>query len=48
LIDESLNLSPSKENREISPAGAKVKVLVIGTNEELEIAHQSASIVQKI
>jgi acetate kinase len=43
LIDESKNQSSARENREISSMNSKVKVLVISTNEELEIAHQTAT-----
>ncbi|TDH27946.1 acetate kinase [Segetibacter sp. 3557_3] len=39
-ISETNNLQKSRELREINPANAKVKVLVIPTNEELEIARQ--------
>jgi acetate kinase len=47
-IDSVKNMAASRLDRDISVEGSTVKVLVIGTNEELEIAHQSASIVQKI
>jgi acetate kinase len=47
-IDSAKNTAASRVDRDISVEGSAVKVLVIGTNEELEIAHQSASIVEKI
>jgi acetate kinase len=39
-LDEEKNRIRSKEIREINEAGARVKVLIIPTNEELEIAKQ--------
>ncbi|HER39781.1 MAG TPA: acetate kinase, partial [Salinimicrobium catena] len=42
-IDDARNKVRSKENREINPENSKVKVLVIPTNEELEIAKQTFS-----
>jgi acetate kinase len=39
-IDKEVNEVRSKEAREINKSDAKTKVLVIPTNEELEIAHQ--------
>lgn len=38
VLDEERNRSPSREAREIQAAGGSVKVLVIPTDEELEIA----------
>ncbi|RAK65988.1 acetate/propionate family kinase [Hymenobacter edaphi] len=43
-VDEARNTVRSRELREISPAGAAVKVLVVPTNEELEIARQCATL----
>lgn len=40
-INEELNLSKSKLERDISSGKAKIKTLVIPTNEELEIAKQA-------
>jgi acetate kinase len=40
-VDAKLNASSSKAERSISPPGSPVAVLVIPTNEELEIARQS-------
>ncbi|MEG9326796.1 acetate kinase [Salinimicrobium catena] len=40
-LDTEKNAQRSKENREISKMDSKVKVLVIPTNEELEIAKQT-------
>jgi acetate kinase len=44
-IDNDRNELGSREARVISPEGARVAVLVIPTNEELEIARQSLSVV---
>ncbi|WP_440708343.1 acetate/propionate family kinase [Herbiconiux sp. YIM B11900] len=41
-VDEELNAAPSSEGaRRISPPSSRVQVLVVPTNEELEIARQS-------
>jgi acetate kinase len=40
-IDEALNNAPARTAREIQASGSRVKVLVIPTNEELEIALQT-------
>jgi len=40
-IDSARNASASREAREIQPQGAALKVLVVPTNEELEIAQQT-------
>ena len=40
-LDEEKNSVRSKENREINSEASKVKIFVIPTNEELEIAKQS-------
>lgn len=44
-IDDDLNELASRTSRYISPKGARVSVLVIPTNEELEIARQTAVLV---
>ena len=44
-IDNDRNELASREPRAISPEGARVSVLVIPTNEELEIARQALSVV---
>ena len=44
-LDEEKNLVRSKERREINSRNAKTKVLVIPTNEELEIARQSFELI---
>ncbi|KQW06483.1 acetate kinase [Leifsonia sp. Root4] len=44
-IDNDRNELSSRAARVISPAGARVTVMVIPTNEELEIAHQVESLV---
>lgn len=43
-VDEALNAVRSKEARYVSTADSPVKVLVVPTNEELEIARQSAAL----
>ena len=43
-IDDDLNQTRSGTNRDISKAGSRVRVLVIPTNEELEIANQAAAL----
>ncbi|WP_139959839.1 acetate/propionate family kinase [Flavicella sediminum] len=45
-IDIPKNLIRSKEIREIQKDGAKVKILVIATNEEIEIAKQSYELIK--
>ena len=45
-MDEAKNAVRSKDIREINVEGAKTKVLVIPTNEELEIAQQSYNLVK--
>lgn len=44
-LDASANAVRSREARAISPAGAPVAVLVVPTNEELQIARQAAAFV---
>ncbi|MEU6734270.1 acetate kinase [Streptomyces physcomitrii] len=44
-VDAELNAVRSKEPRLISPAGARVAVAVVPTDEELEIAHQTYALV---
>jgi acetate kinase len=44
LVDDDRNELASKAPRFISPEGAPVAVLVVPTNEELEIARQTASV----
>jgi acetate kinase len=46
-VDEAGNGSPSREPREIQREGMPVKVLVIPTNEELEIALQTIACIRK-
>lgn len=41
ILDDSLNKIRSKEIRNIQKEGSKVKVMIVPTNEELEIAQQS-------
>ena len=43
-VDPDRNEVPSHEARRISPDGAPVAVLVVPTNEELEIARQTAAV----
>jgi acetate kinase len=45
-VAEDRNLAVSTEAREISPAGAAISVLVVPTDEELEMAEQAAALVQ--
>ncbi|NSC23974.1 acetate kinase [Streptomyces albus subsp. chlorinus] len=44
-VDGELNAAHGKEARLISPAGARVKVAVVPTDEELEIAEQTYALV---
>lgn len=46
VLDAGKNSLRSKEIREINTAGARTKILVIPTNEELEIARQSFALVK--
>ena len=43
-VDKTANRAASRSNRMISTAGSPVAVLVIATNEELEIARQAAAV----
>ena len=45
-IDETKNASPSRKARTISTDASRVKVLVIPTNEELEIAQQTVECIK--
>ncbi len=45
-LDDSKNVLKSKEIREINDSSSRVKVLVIPTNEELEIAKQAHSLIE--
>lgn len=44
VVDPERNTAPSRDAREISPTGAAVRVLVIPTDEELEIATQTLAV----
>jgi acetate kinase len=44
VIDRARNASPRRDARSISPDGADVAVLVVPTNEELEIARQALEV----
>ena len=46
VLDESLNLQESHKARDIHAAYSPVKVLVIPTNEELQIARETQSVLQ--
>ncbi len=46
-LDKEKNSKRSKETRDISTLSSKVKILVIPTNEELEIAKQSFDLLEK-
>ena len=43
-LDESLNAARSKDARVVSSRGSRISVLVVPTNEELEIARQSVAL----
>jgi acetate kinase len=43
-VDDDRNELASRDARYISPEGSKVSVLVVPTNEELEIARQAAAV----
>ncbi len=45
-MDPAKNSAPSRSLREVSTAGARVKVMVIPTNEELEIAQQTVECIK--
>ena len=47
-INEEFNLSKSKSERDISSGKAKIKTLVIPTNEELEIAKQAFGVYREV
>lgn len=44
-VDDERNAVASRDPRVISPAGAEVAVLVVPTDEELEMAEQAAALV---
>ena len=45
-IDDAKNLERQENARDISTSSSRVKVLVVPTNEELEIAHQTAALLK--
>ena len=45
-LDESRNTSPSTDLREIQATGSRVRIMVIPTNEELEIARQTYNLIR--
>ena len=47
-IDPAANTAASREPREIQPQGAALKVLVIPTNEELEIAQETLAAIRAL
>jgi acetate kinase len=47
-IDEDKNNSSSKQVREINNEKSKIKILVVPTNEELEIAEQTQEVIKRI
>ena len=47
LMDLQKNTAPSRAMREVSAAGSRVKVMVIPTNEELEIAQQTLECIKQ-
>ena len=46
-VDDERNRAASREPRAISPAGAEIAVLVVPTDEELEMAEAAAALVKK-
>lgn len=48
VMDTSKNSAPSRAMREVSADGSKVKVMVIPTNEELEIAEQTVECIKGV
>jgi acetate kinase len=46
-LDEARNTARSREVRTISTAGSAVAVLVVPTDEELEIAEQTVAVVRR-
>ena len=47
LMDQQKNTAQSRAMREVSAAGSKVKVMVIPTNDELEIAQQTLECIKQ-
>jgi acetate kinase len=47
-LDVEKNKMRTKETREIQASSSKVKILVIPTNEEIEIAKQSYQLIESI
>jgi acetate kinase len=47
-VDDDRNLAVSTNARAISPPGAAVSVLVVPTDEELEMAEQAAALVRRL
>ena len=45
VLDEALNEQRQPGLRDLSAAGARARILVVPTNEELEIARQCAKLV---
>jgi acetate kinase len=45
-LDHERNLSPERGARDIGASGSQVRVLVIPTNEELEIARQTGEVLR--
>jgi acetate kinase len=46
-LDHERNRSGASANFDISAKTSQVKVLVVATNEELEIAHQTVAVINK-
>ena len=46
-LDENLNAERSKKLRELQSENSRVKIMVIPTNEELEIANQVYDLIQE-
>jgi acetate kinase len=48
VVDDELNTAPSRRARVISPEDCRVAVLVVPTNEELEIAEEAVALVSQL
>ena len=48
MLDAQRNQDAQGKEAEISPEGAKVRIFVVPTNEELMIARDAAAIVEKL
>jgi acetate kinase len=46
-LDLDANAAPGRTARDVATPGSRVRVLVVPTNEELEIARQAAEVVSR-